>query len=218
MSDVDNDKATFEFIIEGAKINGVFKFPVHNVSSTINRLATEYFRVQEQAGQLQEHSDRLKQQADRDFLTGLLNRRSGEELLRKNILVAQQTGETFCVALVDLDHFKLINDERGHAVGDRALRALGQRFSESLRGGDWAARWGGEEFLIVLFVQPDTFEQIAPRLTAPVHLSDIDLRITMSLGYTAVRQEDSFEQILRRADQALYQAKQDGRNLIRKHL
>ena len=94
--------------------------------------------------------DLLKRIALTDPLTGLPNRRAAEERLQKERARTPRDGHGFALTLVDLDHFKMVNDRYGHAVGDEVLKFVARRFESGLRKGDWVARWGGEEFLFVL--------------------------------------------------------------------
>jgi diguanylate cyclase (GGDEF)-like protein len=124
------------------------------------------------------------------------------------------------VVLADLDHFKVINDTRGHACGDAALRAVADALSTSLRGQDVVARWGGEEFMILL---PDTDKAGALHVAESTRSTIEKVRVnhggaplgfTLSLGVTEHRADRTMEHTLADADAALYQAKQEGRNRV----
>jgi diguanylate cyclase (GGDEF)-like protein len=125
----------------------------------------------------------------------------------------------FCIAVVDLDHFKRVNDEHGHAAGDTVLRAFAQAGQAAMRATDVLARWGGEEFLVLL---PDTAMPPAlagmERLRQHVAALEVDVgsahkvSVTVSIGLTGHRHGDTLAQTLERADRLLYQAKAEGRN------
>jgi diguanylate cyclase (GGDEF)-like protein len=170
-----------------------------------------------------------------DTKTGLLNASTWESEAEREIARAVRTRSPLCVALLDLDHFKLVNDTHGHLVGDKALRAISAVLREQMRSYDLAGRFGGEEFALLL---PQTREDqalaIAERLRAavaalsvPVSDSDNDsgngngpagtrVRVTVSIGVAALdRVGSELATLLAAADAALYQAKQDGRNQTR---
>jgi diguanylate cyclase len=159
--------------------------------------------------------------ASRDELTGLFNRRHMSELLTQQRLTCQRVGEGFAVALVDLDHFKRINDTHGHAVGDRVLRAFADEAVAAMRGTDTVGRWGGEEFLI-LFPRStaDEAAQGAARLCERVAAAVVTtpggepLSFTVSIGLTEHLPPESVEATVERADRAMYQAKSQGRNRV----
>jgi diguanylate cyclase (GGDEF)-like protein len=149
-----------------------------------------------------------------DALTGLANRRALEEILAAEISRAQRFAHELAVVLLDLDRFKEINDSFGHAAGDEMLRAVSRLLSSLARQGDTVARWGGEEFVVVL---PETdlegARRFAERLRRTIEANSVDdMSTTASCGVAAMLSDDSVEALLGAADQALYQAKSNGRN------
>jgi diguanylate cyclase (GGDEF)-like protein len=164
----------------------------------------------------------LAELASRDELTGLFNRRHMSELLTQQRLACQRSGERFAVALVDLDHFKRVNDTHGHAAGDSALRAFAEEACAAMRGTDNVGRWGGEEFLII-YPRSTAHEaaQGATRLCERVAARVVTtsgggqpLRFTVSIGLTEHVPPESIEATIERADRAMYQAKSQGRNRV----
>lgn len=162
----------------------------------------------------------LSQKALQDELTQLGNRRFLKQALDNAIHQAQLHGLPLCVALMDLDHFKEVNDQYGHLVGDQVLREVSRRLQAAVREVDTVGRYGGEEFLVIL-PATDTLvckfitDRIRERISAsPIHVSGNKIKLTASLGFTALVQGDSAEGLIERADQALYKAKKAGRNRV----
>jgi len=158
-----------------------------------------------------------------DPLTGLLNRRGLEHrfqrILQRAAAAAQPLG--LAAAMVDLDHFKTINDQYGHAVGDSVLRALGNRLEQQVRPQDLAVRLGGEEFAVLWFqLDVDSATTMAERLRrciedTPFETDAGPLRVTVSVGVaTQTDRHEQLNELLRRADSALYSAKRSGRNRV----
>jgi len=172
------------------------------------------------ASQLSAALQLVQHEAGTDALTGQPNRRALDALLEQQVHVAQATGRAFSVLLLDIDHFKLVNDTHGHGAGDDTLRAFAQRVCEHLRQGDTCARYGGEEFVVVL---PGTTLvaalEIAERLRRGVAeaslISDPLVRTTVSIGAAQHLAGEPVERLLARADTAVYAAKRGGRNQVR---
>jgi len=156
-----------------------------------------------------------------DYLTGLPNRRAAEARLQLEWNRARRTRSPFALALLDIDHFKRVNDQFGHEVGDRTLRHVAQVVKSTLRGGDWVSRWGGEEF-VICFHGLDAAGALAAgeRMrkhvkASPFPAGPADLEVTVSLGVSVYRPEvDSAAQMLAEADGLLYEAKQGGRDRV----
>lgn len=154
-----------------------------------------------------------------DGLTGLHNRAHMQERLEGEVQRALLNGHHFSVALIDLDHFKSINDTHGHPVGDEVLVNFALQGSEVLRETDVIGRWGGEEFL-VLMPETEAAKQAQIAMTrlrgqlqsAQMSRSVPDLRVRFSCGVATWSAQDTIEQVLERADQALYRAKSKGRD------
>lgn len=167
---------------------------------------------------LRELNERLQWLSTRDELTGLPNRRYMMSRLEKEVAHVARGESGFCVAMVDIDHFKLVNDRHGHVVGDRVLIRSAKALQDSVREYDICARWGGEEFLI-LFPRSGAAEApvLAERLRASVlqdQSPEISVPITVSVGITACVAGEDLDTVLRRADAALYEAKQAGRDRV----
>ena len=157
-----------------------------------------------------------------DLLTGAVTRREGIARLQAEVKRGQRTGSTMAVLMIDLDHFKSINDQYGHPIGDLLLTALGQTMQRTLRASDLRCRWGGEEFLIAV---PDTTlaqaQIVATHLLQNIAATAVPssrgpVSSTASIGVTVSRPgETDVDRIIARADMALYQAKNAGRACIR---
>jgi diguanylate cyclase (GGDEF)-like protein len=173
----------------------------------------------ERAQQQLEHTARV------DYLTGIYNRRAIEELATRVISAARRHEFPLSLMIVDVDHFKRVNDQHGHACGDRALIESVARMHEILRSEDLLGRLGGEEFVVVMpRIGLDQAVQAAERLrerfadrTMRLHDGDkdIELQLTLSVGVVTLQPDDSqFSHLLRRADRAMYAAKAAGRNRV----
>lgn len=187
------------------------------ISLYFSRLNTALRREVAQRQRLQEDLERL---ANTDALTGLPNRRHFMAQLASELARRQRYGHPLSLLMLDLDHFKQINDQWGHGVGDEALRLFADSVQCCLRTQDMAGRQGGEEFAILL---PETAENVAchvaERIRArleqtPVPTGTGHCAMTVSIGVAEAREGDSMETLMHRADEALYAAKQRGRNRV----
>jgi diguanylate cyclase (GGDEF)-like protein len=184
------------------------------------RVGLRVIEAEARARTLQED---LRAAATRDPLTALLNRREAERVLGLELTRVERNLQSLSVCMVDVDHFKTINDRWGHATGDRVLVHVAERLRKVCRSYDSVARWGGEEFLIVL---PDASESVAldaaERLRTtvcdaplPAGLDpDVDLSISVGASSVAPGAQHTIESVLGCADAALYAAKASGRNRV----
>lgn len=175
-------------------------------------------RLQLRKRELAAALEQVRELAMYDELTGLLNRRQMAELMRMEFLRGQRTERSLVLVLFDIDYFKDINDSFGHAAGDAALRSFAQTLRRLVRGGDEIARWGGEEFLLMLRdVSEGETRDLLERVRSAVVSMEVagtpaGTRFTVSGGYARRTDGESWEQLIERADQALYKAKALGRN------
>jgi diguanylate cyclase (GGDEF)-like protein len=159
-----------------------------------------------------------------DDLTGLSNRRELHELGQRQVEIAQRFGRPLSVLMLDIDHFKSVNDRYGHAVGDQALRVISTQLRSLVRDIDIVSRYGGEEFVIVLLENPlDLANQIGERIRQGIADTRIPynhsgLQVTISVGIASLSaQTQTLDDLIELADQALYIAKQNGRNCVYTH-
>ncbi len=169
---------------------------------------------------LHQELDRVSAQARHDTLTGALNRKGLEEALSRELAVVRRKESALCIALLDIDNFKKINDERGHSTGDEALTHLAAVARQCMRPQDTLARYGGEEFVILL---PDTpldrgieaMVRLQRELTKRFFLAGADkLLITFSAGVAQLAPDEDGDAALKRADKAMYMAKRAGKNRV----
>lgn len=167
---------------------------------------------------LQENEAKIRELMLTDPLTGLPNRRFLDQRLQEEVKRVRRYGNSVCIIMTDLDHFKLVNDKYGHAVGDATLQMFSHILQDSIRSVDFVARYGGEEFVVLL---PETLVdgavQLAERIreqTAARNIPTADKKLSASFGVTRVRGDESIYDALGRADQALYKAKEKGRNTV----
>ncbi|MCQ1550690.1 MAG: GGDEF domain-containing protein [Candidatus Accumulibacter phosphatis] len=194
-----------------------------NAQRSRDDLRTAKQRVSEaetRIGELELELDRASMLVRHDQLTGTLNRRGLDEAFDKEVARAQRRQATLCVALLDIDNFKKLNDTLGHDAGDAALIHLATVIRETMRPQDTVARFGGEEFIIIL---PDTSVEDAQtaivrlqrELTRRIFLHNNDRRlITFSAGVTHLQPGDTQGSVTKRADEAMYAAKQAGKNRV----
>jgi len=177
-------------------------------------------RLQQQRTQLAGALERIRALATRDDLTGLANRRAAVDRMRDELAVRGRREPLMSLALLDLDRFKQINDRYGHAAGDLVLRRFGETAQGELRLGDMLARWGGEEFLLVLpATGPLQAMETIERVRVALHRTFFDdvapgLAVTFSAGLSECEGERDLDAAIARADGAMYEAKRAGRDRV----
>lgn len=165
---------------------------------------------------------RLEELSTTDELTALPNRRYFNERLAREMSQARRWGHPLSVLVLDIDHFKKLNDREGHAAGDRALKAVGDRLRATLREVDVVARWGGEEFTVILErTKESDAVRVAEKLRKAIESVDVagvagqpEGKLTVSIGVAELREGEDAASLVQRADRAVYQAKKSGRNRV----
>ncbi|OOY85378.1 hypothetical protein BOW14_10485 [Solemya velum gill symbiont] len=176
--------------------------------------------------ELNQRQKQLQEQARTDPLTGINNRRQFYRLGEPEVDRSHRYGRPLSLLILDADHFKQVNDTYGHGVGDHILIALATGLEQSLRSSDIPARFGGEEFVVLMPETPsDTANEIAERLRAMVAERIVvtstgeRVSVTISIGVSSLQPEDTdLDQMIKRADRALYRAKEAGRNRVESQL
>ncbi|HKI57884.1 MAG TPA: GGDEF domain-containing protein [Trueperaceae bacterium] len=197
-------------VLNGALVVGTLGFLAHVTHEAVQAAERDLRRAMA----------RLDELARTDPLTGLLNRRAMSEMLDVEAKRVDRNGRSFAVMVADLDDFKAINDAYGHPVGDHALRTIAQRLLGAVRAQDQVARWGGEEFLLLLpETDMPTALEVADRLRAAVadtalKAGDTELHVTGTIGVAVYRQGGSIHETVRAADRALYAGKSDGKDRV----
>ena len=190
------------------------------VAAHLQGLAERVAHMEQEAQGYREHLEEQRQKALIDPLTGLPNRAAWEERLEHEVAQWQTHGNPLLIAMLDLDHFKRINDGYGHLAGDKVLKIIATQLRKRLRPTDFIARFGGEEFVLLIPNTPlATGLQLAEKLrtaieACPFHFKGEPVTITVSIGLSAFRVGDRSDHVLKRADEALYRAKHNGRNCI----
>ncbi len=216
--------------IEGVTDAGELKGILHTVMSDTENMIAQNHRLEEQLDksslvmvELQRDLESVRKEALTDGLTGLANRKSFDAEIRRIAGAAQQSSAIFSVLMIDIDHFKSFNDNFGHQIGDQVLRLVARTLTDGVKGRDVTARYGGEEFVIIL---PDTPLHagviVGEALRKSVATKDVInrssgeklSRITMSVGVAEYYKGEDVQELIERADAALYTAKHNGRNQV----
>ncbi|MGU3576818.1 GGDEF domain-containing protein [Brucellaceae bacterium C25G] len=191
--------------------------PISTAFPSLTILLTKYQQLNNQHLRLEAAHKELQARSKIDHMTGLLNRESLFEAMK----ISRSRIENGALLMIDADHFKIINDNFGHATGDRALKLIAFAIENVTRKGDLVGRIGGEEFCVFLpNANEDTSKRVAERIRSEVETTrffsaDNTLHpLTISLGATTAPKNESNSQILSRADRGLYKAKQRGRNCV----
>lgn len=172
---------------------------------------------------IKEEFELVKMESLTDFLTGISNRKAFDEMLTRTIREANANKTNLCVLIIDIDHFKIFNDKHGHIIGDKVLKFVAEKSKELLKGRDFIARFGGEEFAAILpFTDISGARSAAKNVQEYFENAKLKIAatagelgtITVSIGVAGYRRNELSEELIKRADQALYLAKSRGRNQV----
>ncbi len=235
VSESGENAAEFAHLVEenSAKINeSKSEDEIHKITQDLvsaaqvavegqKKLQEQLETARKETERLKESIEKISEEAVRDELTGLLNRKGLKEKLEE--LIEQEQLEETTAIMMDIDHFKQVNDTYGHLLGDRVIQSTGVEITKNVRGGDIAVRYGGEEFALIL---PGTSEEGAKVVAENIRKAVNALRwentrtgekippITLSAGIAKAKDQELIEDLLLRADEALYSAKRAGRNRV----
>ncbi len=190
------------------------------VAQRLQSLTQKVAEMEQEAQGFRDHLEEQRQKALIDPLTGLANRAGWSERLELEMARWKRYGGELALAVLDIDHFKRINDGYGHLAGDKVLKIIAGELAKRLRKTDFIARFGGEEFVLLIPSTPlNGAQQLLQTLLdgveqCPFHFRGERVTITLSAGLTAFANAESSEQVFERADQALYRAKSGGRNRV----
>ncbi|PLX66398.1 MAG: hypothetical protein C0602_12115 [Denitrovibrio sp.] len=167
------------------------------------------------------YNSKLEKLAITDELTGNFNRREFIRIFEKAVKWHKKTQLPFSVMLIDIDNFKKINDSLGHLVGDNVIKAVTETCGQSVRENDLIARWGGDEFILLIYGDLNSSESIAQRIMSSLKTNSLveqlalkGCEVTLSIGITEFASDDTQDSITARADRALFSAKESGRNKV----
>jgi len=220
-----NAKSNFIRIIHSKDEIGALSKAFHRSLQKIHRHTTQLEEIVRERTKeissknnlLSEQNDKLEVLVSKDALTNLYNRRAFNVLVEKELSRAKRHHVSISLAVLDLDHFKNINDKYGHDTGDQVLCGIANELTTSMRKEDLICRWGGEEFVVLLSASTsekvyEHMEEVRERVST-MDFSPVP-QVTFSAGMSTYREGESFTEWFKRADKALYQAKDNGRNQI----
>ena len=223
---VEDGKVT---LVDNGSTNGVFVQGVrvkekHLFPGDVFGLGPELkVRLESTDGGLHELIDEMYRSSKIDALTNLLNRRAFEERIDEEFSVTRRHGLSSCLAILDIDHFKSINDNYGHDGGDEVLKEVARILQREVRTGDLVGRWGGEEFVVYVRQSDiDGATKLLDRLRTVVGSTPVkveggaEIRVTFSAGIVSLENSNDWRKSLTQADEALYQSKESGRNCVTK--
>ena len=213
--------------LEHADVKAIFKDLVASTATFKEKSETIGQKLEESTKEIETLRKNLEQvtnASQRDFLTGVYNRKTFEQLFDEQIFITKQQKSDLCLLMLDIDHFKRFNDKFGHLLGDEVLKTVAHSLTNTLKGRDVVARFGGEEFIILLPETPmDSAVRVADMIRSNIASKELKQRntgenygtITVSIGVSRLRLDsDTLPTLIKRADEALYRSKRDGRNRV----
>jgi diguanylate cyclase len=226
-NEVDNYLGHIETEYQDPNVKKIFKELIEatvNLKQSGEKINKKLEESTNEINALRRNLQQVTVEAQRDFLTGVFNRKTFEKLFDEHALMSREKHKELCLLMIDIDHFKRFNDQYGHLLGDEVLKIVARTLTDLLKGRDVVARFGGEEFVVIL---PDTPPDGAMKIAETIRrvIADKQLKrkdtgetygsITVSIGVAHfLRENDTLPTLIRRADEALYQSKHHGRNRI----
>jgi diguanylate cyclase len=230
ISDTKTQMATLEQVSARVEGNSDPRPIIQTLTSELEKanrrasaLEANFVETSNQLEKVQCSLAEAEKRSNTDALTGLANRRALDDFLRTSLIQAMETGEPLSAFMIDIDHFKKFNDTHGHLVGDQVLRLVAKVLQDSIRDGDLAARYGGEELTAVLpGADLATSKAVAERVCRRISDARLTRRasgqeigsVTVSIGIAQFRLAESADALIERCDRGLYQAKSAGRNRV----
>lgn len=214
---------------ENPDVKNIFKELIDatvNLRQSGENITSKLDESTKEINQLRKSLQQVTVESQRDFLTGVFNRKSFERLIDEQMLIAKETNTELCLLMIDVDHFKVFNDRFGHLLGDEVLKIVSRTLTDTLKGRDVVARFGGEEFVVFLPETPvEGAVKVAEIIRTGIAGKALKRRdtgetfgsITVSIGVARFRHEgDTLLTLIKRADDALYASKHNGRNQVTK--
>jgi diguanylate cyclase len=222
LEDVGRAVSDLEATGKSGEIRSTLLDQIESVVTSNKKLEHDLYCARYSLEQQAEELDRTRREARLDPLSGVSNRRSFDETLHYWLKHYVQQDESFGLVLADIDHFKRINDTHGHQAGDCVVVNVGRTLLECLRGEDYVARYGGDEFAMLLrHAKKTSAESVAERIRQSVERLSFKpgsgeerVSVTFSMGLAIAQEDDSAEDLLKRADASLFDAKKAGRNCL----
>lgn len=216
---------------DNEEVKGIFKGLIDATAKLRESGESISHKLEESTREINHLKKDLQQvtiEAQRDFLTGVYNRKSFERLIDEQMLIAKENNTELCLLMIDVDHFKQFNDKFGHLLGDEVLKIVARTLTDTLKGRDVVARYGGEEFIVFLPETPiEGAERVAEMIRGGIAGKALKRKdtgetfgsITVSLGVSRFRHDsDTLLTLIKRADDALYSSKHNGRNRVTREL
>lgn len=211
---------------EDENVKEIFKELVEataDLKKSGEKIQAKLVESKQEINSLRKNLQQVTIEAQRDFLTGVFNRKTFEKVFDELASHAKETHKDTCLLMLDIDHFKRFNDKFGHLLGDEVLKIVARALTDTLKGRDIVARFGGEEFVVILPDTPiDGAMKVAEMVRSTIAGKELKRKdtgdnygsITVSIGVARFRQNDTLPTLLKRADDALYQSKNMGRNRV----
>ncbi|WP_304546156.1 sensor domain-containing diguanylate cyclase [Sulfurimonas microaerophilic] len=213
-------RGTFSDVFVSRKKDGSLFYDKKDISTIVDDMGNPlyYVSISQDVTQQMEKEKQLQTQAFKDTLTKLYNRRKYNDVIEEKLSAYHNNGDIFSLILIDIDHFKKINDTHGHDVGDGILKDLAKLLKNNIRSDDLVFRWGGEEFVLIVNKPSSSAYLLAEKLRVAISETPLAfIKITASFGVAEITHDMDAQTLFNSADKALYLAKESGRNQVKVH-